>query len=142
MREASDTVSRNKGLLLISARIFALPQVSVSRTVSAPHAGDGVFSVRIENRGDDVRAAVYSEVWPWWVKGWLHEITVTEDGDLRGMPCNEMALTASGPAGRDILRTIVPANSLHYQSSPDFDDSPTLDVDAKNSIHQAHAQVH
>jgi phosphatidylinositol glycan class T len=65
---------------LMSARTFPKPPVRVFRTVSAPHAGDGTFAIRVENSGNDTTSAVYSEIWPWWVKGWLHQMTIEEDG--------------------------------------------------------------
>ncbi len=61
---------------LCSARTFTPPPIVISRTVTAPYAGDGVFTIRIENTGNDTRTAVYSEVWPWWVKGWLQQMSV------------------------------------------------------------------
>lgn len=50
------------------------------RTVTAPRASDGTFTIRFSNAGDESRRAVYSEVWPWWVKGWISEISLRVDG--------------------------------------------------------------
>jgi phosphatidylinositol glycan class T len=52
----------------------------VLRTVTAPHASDGTFTIRFSNAGSESRRAVYSEVWPWWVKGWISEISLRVDG--------------------------------------------------------------
>lgn len=43
-------------------------------------ASDGTFTIRIRNNGNEARSAVYSEAWPWWVKGWMSEMSVTLDG--------------------------------------------------------------
>lgn len=67
-------------LRLMIARAYAQPPISVFRTVTAPHAGDGIFTIRIEHRGNETRSAVYSELWPWWVKGWLHQMSITQEG--------------------------------------------------------------
>jgi phosphatidylinositol glycan class T len=56
-REAINIVGHHQVELKV-ARLFPFPPVSVSRTISAPHAGDGVFSVRIENRGNDTLRSV------------------------------------------------------------------------------------
>ena len=63
-----------------TARTFTPPSISICRTVTSRYASDGVFTIRIEHTGDETRSAIYSELWPWWVKGWLHEITMTQIG--------------------------------------------------------------
>jgi phosphatidylinositol glycan class T len=47
---------------------------------------DGVFTVTIENNDDAPREAIYSEIWPWWVKGWLSEMELRVDGT----PANDL----------------------------------------------------
>lgn len=52
----------------------------VHRTVTSPRAMDGVFTITIQNNGDTRQEAVYSEIWPWWVKGWMSEMEIRVDG--------------------------------------------------------------
>ncbi|ODO05758.1 hypothetical protein I350_04819 [Cryptococcus amylolentus CBS 6273] len=61
-------------------RTFTRPPISVSRTVVDAQASDGTFQIKLSNNANISREAVYSEIWPWWVKGWISEIEVyTED---------------------------------------------------------------
>lgn len=46
---------------------------------------DGVFTVTIRNNADIDREAIYSEIWPWWVKGWISEMQVRINGQIQGM---------------------------------------------------------
>lgn len=62
---------------LTPARHFSPPPITVSRVAADRHASDATFVVEIANNGDVDRKAVYSEVWPWWVKGWLSEMEVS-----------------------------------------------------------------
>ncbi|RSH85639.1 Subunit of the glycosylphosphatidylinositol transamidase complex-like protein [Saitozyma podzolica] len=64
----------------VHPRTLRPPSISVLRTVTAPHASDGTFTIRFSNAGSESRRAVYSEVWPWWVKGWISEISLRVDG--------------------------------------------------------------
>ncbi|CAD6583627.1 MAG: tetrahydrofolate synthase, partial [Tremellales sp. Tagirdzhanova-0007] len=64
------------------------PPISISRTVTSRHASDGALTIRIENASDDSRRSIYSEIWPWWVKGWMSEIEVRlvgENGTKRNL---------------------------------------------------------
>ena len=72
-----------------SARTISPPPISISRTVTSRHASDGAFTLSIENNSDDSRRSIYSEVWPWWVKGWMSEIEVRlvgKNGTHRMLP--------------------------------------------------------
>ncbi|WVQ81825.1 hypothetical protein IAT38_003952 [Cryptococcus sp. DSM 104549] len=61
-------------------RTFAPPPIAIKRTIVDPQASDGKFQIRISNNGDIAREAIYSEIWPWWVKGWVSELTVGVEG--------------------------------------------------------------
>nr|XP_019044960.1 hypothetical protein I302_06876 [Kwoniella bestiolae CBS 10118]OCF23890.1 hypothetical protein I302_06876 [Kwoniella bestiolae CBS 10118] len=50
------------------------PPITISRTVVDKLASDGTFQITISNSDDFERRAIYSEIWPWWVKGWMSEI--------------------------------------------------------------------
>ena len=62
---------------LTAATIFEPADVAVTRRILDPVAGDGTFLIRITNPTSLERPAVYSEIWPWWLKGWMHEMTVS-----------------------------------------------------------------
>jgi phosphatidylinositol glycan class T len=47
---------------------------------------DGIFTITIRNNADIDREAIYSEIWPWWVKGWISEMQVRIDGQIQGKP--------------------------------------------------------
>jgi phosphatidylinositol glycan class T len=57
--------------------------------MAAPYASDGTFNIRITNAGDEQREAVYSEVWPWWVKGWMGEVSVAVES--KGLKQRELS---------------------------------------------------
>ncbi|EKD02669.1 hypothetical protein A1Q2_03095 [Trichosporon asahii var. asahii CBS 8904] len=57
-------------------QIFEPPAITISRAVTDRYAGDGTFHIEIDNHGDEDREALYSEFWPWWVKGWISEMSV------------------------------------------------------------------
>lgn len=59
-----------------AAQSFEPPAITISRAVTNRHAGDGTFHIEINNNGDSSREALYSEFWPWWVKGWISEMSV------------------------------------------------------------------
>ena len=60
--------------MVILALELPTPPIVVHRTVTSPRAMDGIFTITIENNDDTPREAIYSEVWPWWVKGWMSEM--------------------------------------------------------------------
>lgn len=60
-----------------SAESFEPAPISISRRIVDPMAGDGTFLVQITNSSPLDRSCVYSETWPWWVKGWMSEMSVT-----------------------------------------------------------------
>ena len=66
-----------KRLMDLIARHFTPPPVVISRSVTSPHASDGTFLIRIQNNDNRSRQAIYSEIWPWWVKGWMSEISMS-----------------------------------------------------------------
>jgi phosphatidylinositol glycan class T len=66
-----------------AAHHLSPPPVTVHRTITAPHASDGTFTITIKNNGDVHREATYSEAWPWWVKGWMSEMAMTVNGQSR-----------------------------------------------------------
>jgi phosphatidylinositol glycan class T len=37
---------------------------------------DGIFTTTITNNSPTSQRATYSEIWPWWVKGWISELEV------------------------------------------------------------------
>jgi phosphatidylinositol glycan class T len=57
--------------------------VTISRVAADRNAADATLVVDIANNADVDRPAVYSEVWPWWVKGWMSEMAVTVNGKDR-----------------------------------------------------------
>ncbi|WWD19310.1 hypothetical protein CI109_103768 [Kwoniella shandongensis] len=61
-------------------RTFAKAPITISRTVVDSLASDGTFQIKITNNGAVSRDAVYSEIWPWWAKGWMSEIKVHIEG--------------------------------------------------------------
>ncbi|WVQ68517.1 uncharacterized protein L199_006725 [Kwoniella botswanensis] len=65
------------------AHNILLPGISVSRTVVDKLASDGTFQITIMNNDDLERRAIYSEIWPWWVKGWMSEIELFVDNKKR-----------------------------------------------------------
>ncbi len=71
------------------------PLVSVSRTVGSRLASDGTLLIRITNNGAQDRPAVYSEIWPWWVKGWMSEIRLSLDGNQTSRRGFSISLAAS-----------------------------------------------
>ncbi|TXT09217.1 hypothetical protein VHUM_02691 [Vanrija humicola] len=60
---------------------FEPPLVTISRVAANRYASDATFVVEITNHADADREVTYSEIWPWWVKGWLSEMSVTVKGD-------------------------------------------------------------
>lgn len=59
--------------------------ISVTKTVIDSQASDGTFQIKISNHENIMREAIYSEIWPWWVKGWMSEMAVwIEDEGPRG----------------------------------------------------------
>lgn len=42
---------------------------------------DGIFTITIHNNEDSAKDAIYSEIWPWWVKGWMSEMEIRIDGE-------------------------------------------------------------
>ncbi|WRT68675.1 uncharacterized protein IL334_005654 [Kwoniella shivajii] len=59
------------------------PPITITRTVIDKLASDGTFQITINNNEDIERKAVYSELWPWWVKGWMSEVELTVQGEKR-----------------------------------------------------------
>lgn len=57
-------------------RHFQPPDVTISRLAADRYASDATFVVDITNNADGDRPVVYSETWPWWVKGWISEMKV------------------------------------------------------------------
>ena len=55
----------------------------MQRTIVNKHASDGTIALSIRNEADSTRPVVYSEVWPWWVKGWVSEMELRIDDDSR-----------------------------------------------------------
>ncbi|KLT45242.1 Gpi16 subunit, GPI transamidase component [Cutaneotrichosporon oleaginosum] len=62
---------------------FEPPLVTISRVAADRNAADATLVVDIANNADVDRPAVYSEVWPWWVKGWMSELAVSIDSEDR-----------------------------------------------------------
>lgn len=58
------------------ARTIDPPAVSVAKTVIDSQASDATFQIKISNHENITREAIYSEIWPWWVKGWMSEMAV------------------------------------------------------------------
>ncbi|KIR28270.1 phosphatidylinositol glycan, class T [Cryptococcus deuterogattii 99/473] len=52
------------------------PTISVTKTIIDSQASDGTFQIKISNHENIMREAIYSEIWPWWVKGWMSEMAV------------------------------------------------------------------
>ncbi|WWC71298.1 uncharacterized protein I206_105252 [Kwoniella pini CBS 10737] len=50
------------------------PPITVTRTVIDRVASDGTFQIILSNQDNYERKAIYSEIWPWWVKGWMSEV--------------------------------------------------------------------
>lgn len=64
--------------------VIQQPAISIIRTVTSPRAMDGVFTITIHNRDKVEHTAVYSEIWPWWVKGWISEMAVRSGANASG----------------------------------------------------------
>lgn len=62
------------------ARTIEPPPVTVSRTITNGYAQDGTLAIKITNNQANARSAVYSEIWPWWIKGWMSEMTLSVSG--------------------------------------------------------------
>jgi phosphatidylinositol glycan class T len=83
-----------------------------------------VFAITIRNEGDESREAIYSELWPWWVKGWLHEIQVRDAeqlsrGKLTGSLWNRHGADTAGKA--ELI------SDIHYDpSTPPSTSTTTL----------------
>ncbi|WVQ95198.1 hypothetical protein IAU59_002292 [Kwoniella sp. CBS 9459] len=58
------------------------PGLTVSRTIIDRLASDGTLRIAIANNEAVERGAIYSEIWPWWVKGWMSEVEL-EVGDVK-----------------------------------------------------------
>jgi len=58
------------------ARKIEPPAILVARTVTSPRAMDGIFTITLTNNANTTQDAIYSEIWPWWVKGWISELQV------------------------------------------------------------------
>lgn len=55
---------------------FEPPAITIARLAADRHASDATFRVEITNNAKQDRPVVYSEIWPWWVKGWISEMEV------------------------------------------------------------------
>ncbi|RXK42297.1 hypothetical protein M231_00287 [Tremella mesenterica] len=65
---------------------FHTPPMSVSRTATDLVAQDGTFLIRVENHAETERRTIYSELWPQWVKPWLHEISLYAEDESKARP--------------------------------------------------------
>ncbi|OCF40715.1 hypothetical protein I317_05487 [Kwoniella heveanensis CBS 569] len=64
-------------------RTITPPGLTTSRTIIDRLASDGTLRIAISNNDEIDREAVYSEIWPWWVKGWMSEVEVEVDDAKR-----------------------------------------------------------
>jgi len=62
--------------------VFEKPGITIARSVVDKYASEGTLRVVIDNKGEE-RRGVYSELWPWWVTGWMHEISTSIIGEDR-----------------------------------------------------------
>lgn len=127
---------------LMPAKKLPQPPVTVARTVTSPHAGDGVFTITIVNAGNETRSAVYSEVWPWWVKGWLHEISVSQDGAIQRECASSYSADPSRAARRPVLQTVCTTGPVRYDTAPVALPPTSVPHRGEDPIHQTHAQIH
>lgn len=102
----------------IIAQTFQPPAITISRAVTDRHGVDGTFHVEIDNNGDSNREVLYSEFWPWWVKGWISEMTtrsISYDGGNATDPLHTFSYVASVPPTASTttlrLRLTLPAQS-------------------------------
>ncbi|OXB35774.1 hypothetical protein LQV05_005784 [Cryptococcus neoformans] len=80
------------------ARTIDPPAVSVAKTVIDSQASDGTFQIKISNHENITREAIYSEIWPWWVKGWMSEMAVwVEDDGPRADLLKSISYNPSNP---------------------------------------------
>lgn len=77
---------------------------------------DGVFTITIENNDDIERQAIYSEIWPWWVKGWISEMELRIDGTLSDDLLESFSYHAAKPP-QDTTTTVHLTLSLPSRSS-------------------------
>lgn len=74
------------------------PAISVMKTVIDSQASDGTFQIKISNHENITREAIYSEIWPWWVKGWMSEMAVCiEDEGPRADLLKSISYNPSNP---------------------------------------------
>lgn len=76
--------------------------MTISRVAADRYASDATLLVDITNNADVDRPAVYSEVWPWWVKGWMSEMAVSVNGTARRE--SDLAVAQLTPA--DLLQDV------------------------------------
>ncbi|KGB76328.2 phosphatidylinositol glycan class T [Cryptococcus deuterogattii R265] len=74
------------------------PTISVTKTIIDSQASDGTFQIKISNHENIMREAIYSEIWPWWVKGWMSEMAVwIEDEGPRSDLLKSISYNPSNP---------------------------------------------
>ncbi|WWC63591.1 uncharacterized protein I303_106196 [Kwoniella dejecticola CBS 10117] len=73
------------------------PPITVTRTVVDKSASDGTFKIIILNNDGYERRAIYSEIWPWWVKGWMSEVYVLVAEEKRPGLLEQLSYNPSTP---------------------------------------------
>nr|ODN91950.1 phosphatidylinositol glycan, class T [Cryptococcus depauperatus CBS 7841] len=70
---------------IVTARTISPPPIILHKTVTDTLASDSTFKIKMTNNENIWREAVYSEIWPWWVKGWMSEVSIEleDEGSLR-----------------------------------------------------------
>lgn len=77
---------------------------------------DGVFTITIKNNDDSGRQAIYSEIWPWWVKGWISEMEVRANGAISNDLLESFSYHAARPP-QDTTTTVHLTLSLPPRST-------------------------
>lgn len=140
----SDIVSLpNEASLTKAARTIDPPHIVVHRIVTSPRAMDGIFTITIRNNADIDREAMYSEIWPWWVKGWVSEMQVRIDGRLQGGCCRSVTRADTSRCPRQYIISAVNSTETHNDlDSPISHPSCSIRISPDDPIHQAHAEIH
>ncbi|WWC90428.1 uncharacterized protein L201_005363 [Kwoniella dendrophila CBS 6074] len=93
------------------------PPITVTRTVIDKLASDGTFQITIINNDNIERRAIYSEIWPWWVKGWMSEIEIFVENKKRPELLEDLSYNPSKPP-------TISTTTLHF----------TLTIPAKSQL--------
>lgn len=63
----------------------------------------GYLGIEIRNSLESSVSAVWLEEWPWWIKVFMHTLTITVDGEAVTQGASQIHLHHEAPRGRQLV---------------------------------------